>query len=90
MVKKKKKLFSLASPHKSKSKQVWEQTNKLHFCKNQVQKFLELLTTKHGFVLLSYQVVPDELISMAERYKQYQIRKEMEKDILRPQRKSSK
>ncbi|XP_042680618.1 probable ATP-dependent RNA helicase DDX43 [Centrocercus urophasianus] len=36
------------------------------------------------------QVVPDELISMAERYKQYQIRKEMEKDILRPQRKSSK
>ncbi|XP_040522656.1 probable ATP-dependent RNA helicase DDX43 [Gallus gallus] len=34
------------------------------------------------------QVVPDELISMAERYKQHQIRKEMEKDILRPQRKS--
>ncbi|XP_031466886.1 probable ATP-dependent RNA helicase DDX43 isoform X2 [Phasianus colchicus] len=33
------------------------------------------------------QVVPDELISMAERYKQHQIRKEMEKDILRPQRK---
>ncbi|XP_019469124.2 probable ATP-dependent RNA helicase DDX43 [Meleagris gallopavo] len=36
------------------------------------------------------QVVPDELISMAERYKQCQMRKEMEKDILRPQRKSSK
>ncbi|NXL95061.1 DDX43 helicase, partial [Alectura lathami] len=33
------------------------------------------------------QVVPDELISLAERYKQFQIRKEMEKDIRRPQRK---
>ncbi|NXJ13354.1 DDX43 helicase, partial [Odontophorus gujanensis] len=33
------------------------------------------------------QVVPDELISMAERYKQYQTRREMEKDLLRPQRK---
>lgn len=67
---------------------LWEQTNKLPFCKTQVQKFLGLLKTKRGFVLLSYQVVPDELISMAERYKQHQIRKEMEKDILRPQRKS--
>ncbi|XP_074006934.1 probable ATP-dependent RNA helicase DDX43 [Numenius arquata] len=36
------------------------------------------------------QVVPDELIAMAERYKQFQIRKEMEKDIRRPQRKPSK
>ncbi|OXB71736.1 UNVERIFIED_CONTAM: hypothetical protein H355_002826 [Colinus virginianus] len=36
------------------------------------------------------QVVPDELISMAERYKQYQTRKEMEKDLLRPRRKSLK
>ncbi|XP_072188937.1 probable ATP-dependent RNA helicase DDX43 [Excalfactoria chinensis] len=36
------------------------------------------------------QVVPDELISMAERYKQHQIRKEMEKDMLRPQRKFPK
>ncbi|XP_065587166.1 probable ATP-dependent RNA helicase DDX43 [Cyrtonyx montezumae] len=35
------------------------------------------------------QVVPDELISMAERYKQYQARKEMEKDLLRPQRSKS-
>ncbi|KFP50716.1 putative ATP-dependent RNA helicase DDX43, partial [Cathartes aura] len=33
------------------------------------------------------QVVPTELIAMAERYKQYQIRKEIEKDIRRPQRK---
>ncbi|XP_021247830.1 probable ATP-dependent RNA helicase DDX43 [Numida meleagris] len=36
------------------------------------------------------QVVPDELVSMAERYKQYRIRKEMEKDMQRPQRKSPK
>uniref|UniRef100_A0A8C9ER48 RNA helicase n=1 Tax=Pavo cristatus TaxID=9049 RepID=A0A8C9ER48_PAVCR len=36
------------------------------------------------------QVVPNELISMAERYKQYRLRKEMEKDTLRPQRKSPK
>ncbi|XP_064304638.1 probable ATP-dependent RNA helicase DDX43 [Phalacrocorax carbo] len=36
------------------------------------------------------QVVPNELIAMAERYKQFQIRKEMEKDIRRPQRKPSK
>ncbi|KAM6207268.1 putative ATP-dependent RNA helicase DDX43 [Sarcoramphus papa] len=36
------------------------------------------------------QVVPTELIAMAERYKQYQIRKEIEKDIRRPQRKLSK
>ncbi|KFR09392.1 putative ATP-dependent RNA helicase DDX43, partial [Nipponia nippon] len=33
------------------------------------------------------QVVPNELIAMAERYKQFQIRKETEKDIRRPQRK---
>ncbi|KFV07794.1 putative ATP-dependent RNA helicase DDX43, partial [Tauraco erythrolophus] len=33
------------------------------------------------------QVVPNELIAMAERYKQFQIRKEIEKDIRRPQRK---
>ncbi|KAM6138220.1 LOW QUALITY PROTEIN: putative ATP-dependent RNA helicase DDX43 [Phoenicopterus ruber ruber] len=36
------------------------------------------------------QVVPNELIAMAERYKQFQIRKEIEKDIRRPQRKLSK
>ncbi|XP_014804794.1 PREDICTED: probable ATP-dependent RNA helicase DDX43 [Calidris pugnax] len=36
------------------------------------------------------QVVPDELIAMAERYKQFQIRKETEKDIRRPQRKPTK
>ncbi|XP_059691717.1 probable ATP-dependent RNA helicase DDX43 [Gavia stellata] len=36
------------------------------------------------------QVVPNELIAMAERYKQFQIRKEIEKDIRRPQRKPSK
>ncbi|NXK05020.1 DDX43 helicase, partial [Herpetotheres cachinnans] len=35
------------------------------------------------------QVVPDGLIAMAERYKQFQIRKETEKDIRRPQRKPS-
>ncbi|NXE63492.1 DDX43 helicase, partial [Calcarius ornatus] len=35
------------------------------------------------------QVVPDELIAMAERYKQSQMRKEVEKDIPRPWRKSS-
>ncbi|NXE25358.1 DDX43 helicase, partial [Ardeotis kori] len=35
------------------------------------------------------QVVPNELIAMAERYKQFQIRKEIEKDIRRPQRKPS-
>ncbi|NXE33063.1 DDX43 helicase, partial [Ptilorrhoa leucosticta] len=35
------------------------------------------------------QVVPDELIAMAERYKQSQIRKEIEKDIKRPWRKPS-
>ncbi|NXS63459.1 DDX43 helicase, partial [Brachypteracias leptosomus] len=33
------------------------------------------------------QVVPSELIAMAERYKQYQIRKEIERGMLRPQRK---
>ncbi|KFM05174.1 putative ATP-dependent RNA helicase DDX43, partial [Aptenodytes forsteri] len=33
------------------------------------------------------QVVPNELIAMAERYKQFQIRKEIEKDIRRPPRK---
>ncbi|KFP14901.1 putative ATP-dependent RNA helicase DDX43, partial [Egretta garzetta] len=33
------------------------------------------------------QVVPNELIAMAERYKQFQIRKEVDKDIQRPQRK---
>ncbi|XP_019326666.1 PREDICTED: probable ATP-dependent RNA helicase DDX43 [Aptenodytes forsteri] len=36
------------------------------------------------------QVVPNELIAMAERYKQFQIRKEIEKDIRRPPRKPSK
>ncbi|XP_068268796.1 probable ATP-dependent RNA helicase DDX43 [Nyctibius grandis] len=36
------------------------------------------------------QVVPNELIAMAERYKQFQMRKELEKDMLRPQRKPSK
>ncbi|NXL56900.1 DDX43 helicase, partial [Chordeiles acutipennis] len=35
------------------------------------------------------QVVPNELIAMAERYKQFQIRKETEKDIRRPWRKPS-
>ncbi|KAF1443055.1 putative ATP-dependent RNA helicase DDX43, partial [Spheniscus demersus] len=35
------------------------------------------------------QVVPNELIAMAERYKQFQIRKEIEKDIRRPPRKPS-
>ncbi|NWR52874.1 DDX43 helicase, partial [Regulus satrapa] len=35
------------------------------------------------------QVVPDQLISMAERYKQSQMRREFEKDIQRPWRKSS-
>ncbi|KFV95348.1 putative ATP-dependent RNA helicase DDX43, partial [Eurypyga helias] len=33
------------------------------------------------------QVVPNELIAMAERYRQFQIRKEMEKGTPRPQRK---
>uniref|UniRef100_A0A8B9B8I1 RNA helicase n=1 Tax=Anser brachyrhynchus TaxID=132585 RepID=A0A8B9B8I1_9AVES len=33
------------------------------------------------------QVVPDELISMAERYKKFQMEKDMERDIRRPQRK---
>ncbi|XP_027646617.1 LOW QUALITY PROTEIN: probable ATP-dependent RNA helicase DDX43 [Falco peregrinus] len=36
------------------------------------------------------QVVPDGLIAMAERYKQFQIRKETEKDMQRPRRKPSK
>uniref|UniRef100_A0A8C9UBP0 RNA helicase n=1 Tax=Serinus canaria TaxID=9135 RepID=A0A8C9UBP0_SERCA len=36
------------------------------------------------------QVIPDELIAMAERYKQSQMRKEIEKDIPRPWRKPSK
>ncbi|KAF2975329.1 hypothetical protein EK904_013837 [Melospiza melodia maxima] len=36
------------------------------------------------------QVVPDELMAMAERYKQSQMRKENEKDIQRPWRKPSK
>uniref|UniRef100_A0A8C5JW36 RNA helicase n=1 Tax=Junco hyemalis TaxID=40217 RepID=A0A8C5JW36_JUNHY len=36
------------------------------------------------------QVIPDELIAMAERYKQSQMRKENEKDIQRPWRKPSK
>ncbi|XP_014725669.1 PREDICTED: probable ATP-dependent RNA helicase DDX43 [Sturnus vulgaris] len=36
------------------------------------------------------QVVPDKLIAMAERYKQSQMRKEIEKDIQRPWRKPSK
>ncbi|KAM6279729.1 putative ATP-dependent RNA helicase DDX43 [Porphyrio hochstetteri] len=36
------------------------------------------------------QVVPNELVAMAERYKQFQIRKENEKDIRRPYRNSSK
>ncbi|NWX22083.1 DDX43 helicase, partial [Aegotheles bennettii] len=35
------------------------------------------------------QVVPKELIAMAERYKQFQLRKENEKDVQRPQRKPS-
>ncbi|NWR76225.1 DDX43 helicase, partial [Centropus unirufus] len=35
------------------------------------------------------QVVPEELTAMAERYKQFQVKKEMEKDFQRPQRKSS-
>ncbi|NXJ67688.1 DDX43 helicase, partial [Rostratula benghalensis] len=33
----------------------------------------------------AHQAVPDELVVMAERYKQFQISKEMEKDIRRPQ-----
>ncbi|KAM6407347.1 putative ATP-dependent RNA helicase DDX43 [Pluvialis apricaria] len=36
------------------------------------------------------QVVPNELIAMAERYKQFQIRKGIERDVGRPQRKPSK
>uniref|UniRef100_A0A8B9TIV4 RNA helicase n=1 Tax=Anas platyrhynchos TaxID=8839 RepID=A0A8B9TIV4_ANAPL len=36
------------------------------------------------------QVVPDELISMAERYKKFQMEKDMEWDIRRPQRKPLK
>nr|XP_047933421.1 probable ATP-dependent RNA helicase DDX43 isoform X1 [Anser cygnoides] len=36
------------------------------------------------------QVVPDELISMAERYKKFQMEKDMERDIRRPQRKPLK
>ncbi|XP_056344450.1 probable ATP-dependent RNA helicase DDX43 [Oenanthe melanoleuca] len=36
------------------------------------------------------QVVPDKLIAMAERYKQSQMRKEIEKDTQRPWRKPSK
>ncbi|XP_071435971.1 probable ATP-dependent RNA helicase DDX43 [Pithys albifrons albifrons] len=36
------------------------------------------------------QVVPDELIAMAERYNKFQTRKETEKDIQRPWRKLSK
>ncbi|NXA40225.1 DDX43 helicase, partial [Eudromia elegans] len=32
------------------------------------------------------QAVPDELISMAERYKQFQLKKELERDVRRPQR----
>ncbi|XP_054248846.1 probable ATP-dependent RNA helicase DDX43 [Indicator indicator] len=34
------------------------------------------------------QVVPHQLVAMAERYKQFQIRKETEKGVRRPQRKS--
>ncbi|XP_030802387.1 probable ATP-dependent RNA helicase DDX43 [Camarhynchus parvulus] len=41
-------------------------------------------------VSIQYWVVPDELIAMAERYKQSQMRKENEKDIPRPWRKPSK
>ncbi|PKK33358.1 DEAD (Asp-Glu-Ala-Asp) box polypeptide 43 [Columba livia] len=36
------------------------------------------------------QVVPNDLIAMAKRYKEFQIRREVEKDIRRPQRKPSK
>ncbi|KAM6323470.1 putative ATP-dependent RNA helicase DDX43 [Aegotheles albertisi] len=36
------------------------------------------------------QIVPKELIAMAERYKQFQLRKENEKDVQRPPRKPSK
>ncbi|XP_064912380.1 probable ATP-dependent RNA helicase DDX43 [Columba livia] len=36
------------------------------------------------------QVVPNDLIAMAKRYKEFQIRREVEKDIQRPQRKPSK
>ncbi|NXP08614.1 DDX43 helicase, partial [Thinocorus orbignyianus] len=37
----------------------------------------------------AHQVVPDELIMMAERYKQFQVRREMEKDIRRSREKPS-
>lgn len=56
----------------------------------QESESLELFKTDLVLMLLSYQVVPNELIAMAERYKQFQIRKEIEKDIRRPQRKPSK
>ncbi|XP_010210331.1 PREDICTED: probable ATP-dependent RNA helicase DDX43 [Tinamus guttatus] len=36
------------------------------------------------------QAVPSELISMAERYKQFQLKKEIERDIRRPQRRHPK
>ncbi|XP_061479112.1 probable ATP-dependent RNA helicase DDX43 isoform X2 [Rhineura floridana] len=36
------------------------------------------------------QVIPEELISMAERYKQFQLKKEMEKDLGRPRGRSRK
>ncbi|XP_015478719.1 probable ATP-dependent RNA helicase DDX43 isoform X3 [Parus major] len=41
-------------------------------------------------VRIRYWVVPDELIAMAERYKQSQMRRDSEKDIQRPWRKPSK
>ncbi|XP_053142855.1 probable ATP-dependent RNA helicase DDX43 isoform X2 [Hemicordylus capensis] len=36
------------------------------------------------------QVIPEELISMAERYKQFQLKKEMERDLGRPRGRSRK
>ncbi|XP_062429077.1 probable ATP-dependent RNA helicase DDX43 [Rhea pennata] len=36
------------------------------------------------------QAVPNELISMAERYKQFQLKKEIERDVRRPQRRPPK
>nr|XP_008116940.1 PREDICTED: probable ATP-dependent RNA helicase DDX43 isoform X1 [Anolis carolinensis] len=36
------------------------------------------------------QVVPEELISMAERYKQFQLKKEMERDLVKPRGRSRK
>lgn len=72
--------------------------NKIEFGSTQINsiffkagsKSLDLFKTGRVLVLLSYQVVPNELIAMAQRYKEFQIRKEIGKDIQRPQSKTSK